>query len=319
MVSASIGAEPLRIEGLVKRYGRVQAVRGIDLAVRAGEVFGFVGPNGAGKSTTIRCILDLLHPTAGQIRVFGRDPHRDGPRLRESVAYVPGELRLPERLSGRQFLSSIGRLRSHFDRNRLDDLAERFKLDLDRSIRHLSSGNRRKVSVLSAFLSDAALLILDEPTSGLDPLMQHEFLGLVRERRAAGDTVFLSSHILSEVQSVADRLAVLRAGKIVAQGTVNEVRGLARQRVEVWFESAVPPMVATVPGIADPVIEGRQFRAVLTGSARPLIDALAGQPIESVLIQEPDLEEAFLGLYEEDDGSAADVSGGPARGPSATR
>jgi ABC-2 type transport system ATP-binding protein len=148
--------------------------------------------------------------------------------------------------------------------------------------------------------------------------MQHEFLGLVRERRAAGDTVFLSSHILSEVQSVADRLAVLRAGKIVAQGTVNEVRGLARQRVEVWFESAVPPMVATVPGIADPVIEGRQFRAVLTGSARPLIDALAGQPIESVLIQEPDLEEAFLGLYEEDDGPAADVSGGPARGPSAT-
>ena len=292
-------AEPLRIQGLVKSYGKVEAVRGIDLDVRAGEVFGFVGPNGAGKSTTIRCILDLLRPTAGQIRVFGQDPRRDGAVIRERVAYVPGELRLPERMTGRQFLNSIGRLRSRFERGRLEELAERFKLELDRNIRHLSSGNRRKVSVLSAFLSDADLLILDEPTGGLDPLMQHEFLQLVRERRSAGATVFLSSHILSEVQSVADRMAVLRSGKIVAQGTVNEVRGLARQRVEVWFETDAPSGLAALPGIGDPELEGRRFTAVLTGSARPLIDALAGQPITSILIEEPDLEEAFLGLYEE--------------------
>ena len=291
--------EPLLIQGLVKRYGKLEAVRGIDLAVRAGEVFGFVGPNGAGKSTTIRCILDLLRPTAGQIRLFGRDPRRDGAELRERIAYVPGELRLPERMTARQFLRSIGRLRSRFERSRVEDLAGRFKLELDRNIRHLSSGNRRKVSVLSAFLSDADLLILDEPTGGLDPLMQHEFLQLVRERRSAGATVFLSSHILSEVQSVADRLAVLRAGRIVAQGTVNEVRGLARQRVEVWFETDAPPGLAALPGIGRPSVEGRRFGAVLTGSARPLIDALAGQPITSILINEPDLEEAFLGLYRE--------------------
>ena len=294
-------AEPLRVQGLVKTYGKVEAVRGIDLAVRTGEVFGFVGPNGAGKSTTIRCILDLLRPTSGEIRVFGRDPRRDGADIRERVAYVPGELRLPERLTGRQFLSSIGRLRSRFDRSRLEDLATRFKLDLDRSIRNLSSGNRRKVSVLSAFLSDADLLILDEPTGGLDPLMQHEFLKLVRERRAAGATVFLSSHILSEVQSVADRLAVLRSGRIVAEGTVNEIRGLARQKVEVWFDTDAPPGLAALPGIGQPEVDGRRFTAVLTGSARPLIDALAGAPISSIMIQEPDLEEAFLGLYEEAD------------------
>jgi ABC-2 type transport system ATP-binding protein len=296
----TIAAEPLRIQGLVKRYGKVEAVRGIDLEVQPGEVFGFVGPNGAGKSTTIRCILDLLRPTSGEIRVFGRDPRDDGADIRQRVAYVPGELRLPERITGRQFLRSIGRLRSRFERGRIDELADRFKLELDRNIRHLSSGNRRKVSVLSAFLSDADLLILDEPTGGLDPLMQHEFLELVRERRNAGATVFLSSHILSEVQSVADRMAVLRAGKIVASGTVNEVRGLARQRVEVWFENDAPPGLVQVPGLGDSRIEGRRFTAVLTGSARPLIDSLAGLPITSILIQEPDLEEAFLGLYEED-------------------
>jgi ABC-2 type transport system ATP-binding protein len=291
--------EPLVIEGLTKRYGKVQAVRGIDLTVRAGEVFGFVGPNGAGKSTTIRCILDLLHPTSGRVRVFGMDPRRRGAEIRERVAYVPGELRLPERLTGRQFLMSVGRLRRGFRHDRVGELADRFKLDLDRAIRHLSSGNRRKVSVLGAFLSDADLLVLDEPTGGLDPLMQHEFISLVRERREAGATVFLSSHILSEVQSVADRLAVLRAGQIVTAGTVNEVRGLARQRVEIWFETDAPAALATVRDIGEARIDGRRFSAVLTGSARPLIDALAGQPMESITIEEPDLEEAFLGLYED--------------------
>jgi ABC-2 type transport system ATP-binding protein len=292
-------AAPIVVDGLVKHYGSVQAVRGIDLQVNAGEVFGFVGPNGAGKSTTIRCILDLLRPTAGRIAVFGEDPRARGQWIRERVAYVPGELRLPERITARQFLTSIGRMRMQFARERVDELAERFRLDLDRSIRNLSSGNRRKVSMLSAFLTDADLLILDEPTAGLDPLMQHEFLKLVRERQAAGATVFLSSHILSEVQTVASRMAVLRAGAIVAEGTVNDIRGLARQRIEVWFEVDAPAALASLPGIGDPHLDGRRFTAVLTGSARPLIDALYGQPITSILVQEPDLEEAFLGLYEE--------------------
>jgi ABC-2 type transport system ATP-binding protein len=291
--------EPLSVQGLVKSYGDVHAVRGIDLAVRQGEVFGFVGPNGAGKSTTIRCILDLLRPSAGEIRIFGRNPSVDSAEIRERVAYVPGELRLPERITPRQFLESIGRLRSRFDSSRLAELADIFKLDLDRRIRNLSSGNRRKVSVLSAFLTDADLFILDEPTGGLDPLMQHEFLQLVRERRASGSTVFLSSHILSEIQSVADRMAVLRAGKIVAAGTVAEIRGLARQRVEVWFEADAPPALARIPGLAEPEVDGRRFTAILTGSARPLLEVLGTTSVSSIVIAEPDLEEAFLGLYQE--------------------
>lgn len=295
----SIGAAalPLRVQGLVKDYGSVHAVRGIDLEVQRGEVFGFVGPNGAGKSTTIRCILDLLRPTSGRVEVFGLDPRRDGVAIRERIAYVPGELRLPERLTARRFLESIGRLRGGVDRDRLEALAERFQLDLGRSVRQLSSGNRRKVSILSAFLTDVDLLILDEPTGGLDPLMQHEFLNLVRERKAAGTTVFLSSHILSEVQRVADRLAVLRSGVIVAQGTVSEVRGRARQRVEIWFESDAPASLATLPGIEDPVVEGRRFAAMLSGPVRPMIDALAGRPVAAMLIEDPDLEDAFLDLY----------------------
>ncbi|HET6380726.1 MAG TPA: ABC transporter ATP-binding protein [candidate division Zixibacteria bacterium] len=302
MTAASV--EPLRLEGLAKSYGSVQAVRGIDLVMQPSEVLGFVGPNGAGKSTTIRCILDLLRPTAGRVLLFGLDPRQHGVHLRERVAYVPGELRLPDRLTARQFLRSLGRLRRGFDASRMDPLAERFKLDLDRPMRTLSSGNRRKVSVLSAFLTDADLLILDEPTSGLDPLMQHEFLELVRERRAQGTSVFLSSHILSEVQRVADRVAVLRAGRIVVQGTVGEVRGLARQRVEVWFETEAPPWLARVPGLEDVQVDGRRFAAVLTGPVRPLIDALAGLQLASVTIQEPDLEEAFLGLYADEETGA---------------
>jgi ABC-2 type transport system ATP-binding protein len=296
-MSTQAAPPPLRIRGLVKDYGSVHAVRGIDLEIRAGEVFGFVGPNGAGKSTTIRCILDLLHPTAGQIEVFGLDPRRAGAALRQRVAYIPGELRLPERLTARRFLESIGRLRGRHDRNRIRDLADRFQVDLGRSIRQLSSGNRRKVSILSAFLTDADLLILDEPTSGLDPLMQYEFLGLVRERQAAGATVFLSSHILSEVQRVADRLAVLRGGVIVAQGTVSEVRGRARQRVEIWFDGEAPAHLATLPGIEGPLLEGGHFVATLSGPVRPLLDALAGQPVMTMLLEDPDLEDAFLDLY----------------------
>ena len=289
----------LRISGLVKDYGRVHAVRGIDLEVRRGEVFGFLGPNGAGKSTTIRCVLDLLRPTAGVIEVLGLDPRRDGVEVRQRVAYVPGELRLPERQTGYQLLGAIARLRGGLDGVRARELAERLGLDLSRRLRDLSSGNRRKVALLLAFVSNAELLVLDEPTSGLDPLMQREFLRLVREAREAGVTVFLSSHVLSEVQRVADRVAVLRSGKIVALGTVDELRGRARQRVDVWFVDAAPAAeLVALPGLEDPVIDDHRFAAVLSGSIQPLLEVLARHPVASMLIEEPDLEDAFLDLYE---------------------
>ena len=288
----------IEIEGLVKHYGQVEAVRGIDLQVKRGEVFGFLGPNGAGKSTTIRCLLGLLRPTAGRIGAFGLDSTRDGVALRRRLTYVPGELRLPERISGTEFVASIGRLRGGFEPARRDQLAERLRLDLHRRLRDLSSGNRRKVALLLAFLFDAELLVLDEPTNGLDPLMQHEFLGLVREARAAGATVFLSSHVLSEVQRAADRVAVLRAGEVVAQGTVAELRGKARQRVEVWFEDDPPATeLKALPGLVDPVVDEHRFTATLSGSIQPLLCLLAGHPVTSMLVEEPDLEEAFLDLY----------------------
>jgi ABC-2 type transport system ATP-binding protein len=296
-VNAEVPA--LRISGLVKNYGRVQAVRGIDLEVRRGEVFGFLGPNGAGKTTTIRCIVDLLRPTAGRIEVLGLDPRRDGLKVRSRVAYMPGELRLPERQTGHQLVGAIARLRGGLDDRRKSELAERLGLDLSRRLRDLSSGNRRKVALLLAFLSNAELLVLDEPTNGLDPLMQHEFLRMVREAREAGTTIFLSSHVLSEVQRAADRVAVLRSGHIVALGTVDELRGRARQRVDVWFLGEPPTWkLAALPGLEDQLVEGRHLTAVLSGSIQPLLEVLARHPVLSMLVEEPDLEEAFLDLYE---------------------
>ena len=288
----------LRVSGLVKHYGPVQAVNGIDLEVRRGEVFGFLGPNGAGKTTTIRCILDLLRPTAGRIEVLGVDAQRDGEAARALVAYVPGELRLPERMTGEELVGSIGRLRGGLDHGRKRELAERLGLDLGRRLRELSSGNRRKVALLLAFVTDAPVLVLDEPTNGLDPLLQQEFLALVREARARGATVFLSSHVLSEVQQVADRVAVVRQGRIVAQGTVADLRGRSFVRVEAWFTGEPPrDALAAVAGLERPVFAGRQLSAIMSGPVQPLLEVVARHPVEHLLIEQPGLEDAFLDLY----------------------
>jgi beta-exotoxin I transport system ATP-binding protein len=288
----------IRVTGLVKHFGAIEAVRGIDLEVRPGEVFGFVGPNGAGKSTTIRCLLDLIRPTRGSIEVLGRAPRRDGVDIRHRIGYVPGELRLPERMTSRQLVRSVGHLRGGLDAALVDSIAARLQIDLDRPTRDLSSGNRRKVAVLLAFAPRPELLILDEPTSGLDPLMQHEFLALVAEARDAGATVFLSSHVLSEVQRAADHVAVLRAGRIVAQGTVDELRGRARQRLEVWFAGdVVDTEILAIPGLQDPVLEGRRLAATLSGPIDPVVAALARHRLASLVVEEPNLEDAFLDLY----------------------
>ena len=288
----------IRIQGLVKRFGSIEAVRGIDLEVRTGEVFGYVGPNGAGKSTTIRCLLDLIRPTSGSIEVLGQDPRHAGVDLRGRIGYVPGELRLPERMTSRQLVDSVSRLRDGLDTTRVASIADRLQIEIDRPTRDLSSGNRRKVALLLAFAPKPDLLILDEPTSGLDPLMQHEFLGMVAEARNAGATVFLSSHVLSEVQRAADRVAVLRAGRIVTQGTVDELRGRARQRIEVWFADDVDGAeLRAIPGLEDQLVDGRRLAATLSGPVDPVLAVLARHRVASLIVEEPNLEDAFLELY----------------------
>ena len=299
MTAAAAPPEVVVIDGLVKHYGATQAVRGISFSVRRGEILGFLGPNGAGKSTTIRCLLDLLRPTSGHVRVFGLDVRRDGVAVRSRLAYVPGELRLPERPTAAQLAESLGRLRGRFDPARRDELAARLELDVGRPLRALSSGNRRKVALLLAFLWPVELLVLDEPTNGLDPLMQREFLRLLREAREGGATVLLSSHVLSEVQRAADRVVVLREGQVVADGTVDELRGRVRQRVEAWFDGPVPTAaLAAVPGLADQEAEDRRLTATFTGPVGPLVRALADHDVVSLLVEEPDLEEAVLDLYD---------------------
>jgi ABC-2 type transport system ATP-binding protein len=290
----------LRTEGLTKDYGRGRhrALDGLDLEVRAGEVYGFLGPNGAGKTTTIRLLLDLLRPTAGRVEVLGRDPRRDGVEVRRRIGYLPGDLPLRGRDSAGDLLTFLGHLRGGVPAARVRALADRFELDLRRPVRELSKGNRQKVGIVQAFAHDPELLILDEPTSGLDPLQQQEFLRLVREARAAGRTVFMSSHVLGEVQEVADRAAVLRAGRLVAVEDVDTLRARAVHEVELHFDAPVPAAAfADLPDVRDVSVDGATVRAVVEGRADALVKAAARFTVLTVRSHEPDLEDAFLAYY----------------------
>ena len=292
----------IRCESLVKRFGTVVALDRLDLEVDAGGVVGFLGPNGAGKSTTIRILLDLARPDAGRVEVLGRDPRAGGPALRRSIGYVPGELRLDDRLTVEQTLASWARLRGGgVEAAYVAKLCERFELDPTRHAKGLSSGNRRKVGLVGAFMSRPEVLILDEPTGGLDPLVQAEFQALVDEERDRGATLFLSSHILSEVQRVADRVIVIRRGRAVASGSIDELRLTARQPFTVWF-AGDPPIgeLRGVPGVSDVVVRGREVSGVVEGPPSRFLGVLARAEVEHLLMPEPDLEQAFLRLYEGD-------------------
>jgi ABC-2 type transport system ATP-binding protein len=287
-------------EGLVKRYGRHPALQGLDLTVQPGEVFGYLGPNGAGKTTTIRLLLDLLRPTTGTVRVLGQDPRTGGARLRRRIGYLPGELPLGGRQTARELLVFLGNLRGGVPSSRIDGLAERLQLDLSRPLRGLSKGNRQKVGLVQAFMHTPQLLILDEPSSGLDPLLQQEFLAMVREVRADGRTVFLSSHVLAEVEHVADRVAILRAGQLVATEAIQVLRQRAVRRVEVRFGVPVPAAAfQRLPGVRAVAVDDEVLRCVVEGTADALVKAAAQFPVLSLLSHEPDLEEVFLAYYTE--------------------
>jgi ABC-2 type transport system ATP-binding protein len=297
-----VKAAAIETSGLTKRYRRrgPVALDRVDLRVVEGEVLGFLGPNGAGKTTTIRLLLDLIRPTEGSVRLFGVEPRSGGPQLRRRLGYLPGELPFTGRQSSRELITFLGNLRGGVPAAAVDELAERFSLDLSKPIRSLSKGNKQKVAIVQAFMHSPELLVLDEPSSGLDPLLQREFLELVRERRDAGATVFMSSHILSEVESVADRIAVLREGRLVAVEDVAEARARAPRRIEVVFAEPVSKeQFAGIAGLSSIEVHGTVLRGVLLGEADALVKALAAYRVVSVVAEPPNLEDFFLGMYAE--------------------
>jgi ABC-2 type transport system ATP-binding protein len=283
--------------GLTKFYGRDRGVVGLDFTVSAGEVFGFLGPNGAGKTTTIRLLLDLIRPTRGRVTLLGSDPRRDI-AIRRRIGYLPGDLRLYERLSARELFTYFAHLRRLPDLGRAPALADRLGLELDRPIKSLSKGNRQKVGLVQAFMHAPALLILDEPTAGLDPLIQQQFYDLVAEVKDEGASVFLSSHVLPEVQHVADRVGLIRDGRLLVVAGVDELRARALTRVEVTF-AAQPPADAFT-GVARAREVERHGRAILfslEGEADSLVKALGRYRVLALDSHEADLEDIFLSLY----------------------
>jgi ABC-2 type transport system ATP-binding protein len=291
-------ADVIRTEALVKRYGRRRGLDGLDLAVSPGEIYGFLGPNGAGKTTTIRILLDLIRPTSGSASILGEAPRPGGTALRRRLGYLPGDFTALGGQSARELLRHLGALRGGVPDARIEALADRLDLDLGTRLRSLSKGNRQKVGVVQAFMHQPELLILDEPTSGLDPIIQQRFLELVREARDAGQTVFMSSHVLSEVQQCADRVGIVRDGRMVAVEDVAALRARSVRRVEIAFDEPVPAEAfAAVPGLADVRVDGARLRATLTGRADPLVKAAARYGVETLTMDEPDLEELFLVHY----------------------
>jgi ABC-2 type transport system ATP-binding protein len=293
----------LMMRGLSKSYGDVQALRGVDLEVRRGEIFGFLGPNGSGKTTTIRCLLDLIRPSGGSLRVLGLDPQAEPVAVRARVGYLPGELRLDDNLTAEGVLRFFNRLRGgRADPAFIRRLADRLGLDLRTPIKNFSKGNKQKVGVVQALMHRPELLLLDEPTSGLDPLAQQEVLRLLGEARAAGATVFFSSHVLSEVQEVAERVAILRHGTLVEVAETAALIDRALRRVRVRFRQPQDPVVlARLPGVK---ILGQDDRGgvllQVAGEMDGLIKALAAFPVSDFETERPSLEEVFLAYYEGD-------------------
>jgi ABC-2 type transport system ATP-binding protein len=293
--------DAIRTEGLGKRYGSTLALEALDLAVAPGEVYGYLGPNGAGKTTTIRLLLGLHRPSDGRAELFGIDAWRDPVAAHRRVGYVAGEPFLWPGLTGAETLAYLAGLRGGTDVAYRGVLVERFRLELDKKVRALSKGNRQKVQLVAAFASRADLLILDEPTSGLDPLMEVAFRETVQEAKRHGQTVFLSSHILSEVEALCDRIGILRQGRLVDEGTLAELRHLSTHTVEVTFAGPAPRL-APIPGVRSAPAGANALRFEVSGAIQPLLAALAEQPVVALTSREPSLEEIFLHHYDESDG-----------------
>lgn len=283
---------------LIKSYGKHKALQGVDLTVKQGEVYGFIGPNGAGKSTTIRILLGMLRKNGGEAKLFGGDPWEDAVALHKRLAYVPGDVTLWPNLTGGEVIDFLGSLHSKINSSRRKELLDRFQLDPKKKCRSYSKGNRQKVALISAFASDAELLILDEPTSGLDPLMEQIFQECIFEVKKQGKTVFLSSHILAEVEALCDRVGIIRQGKIVESGTLEELRHLTRTTLTV--ELAKPTNLNQLHGVHDVLQNEEKWRfSVDANEMESVMGALAPMGIKSLMAEPPTLEELFMRHYGE--------------------
>ncbi len=289
------------IDKLEKSYGKLQAVRGISMSVERGEIFGFLGPNGAGKTTTIRCMLDVIRPTAGTIRVLGMDAQQDTLVLHQHIGYLPGDVRLPGQMTGRQVINYFWRLQGR-EPVLLDDLVTRFDVEIKRPLKGYSKGMRQKIAIVLAFMCDPEVLILDEPASGLDPLLQRTFNEFLLEEQTRGKTIFMSSHIMSDVEKVCQRVAVIRGGALVTVEEVEKLREKAGQRVTVEFGDAVTEEeLAGIPGVSGVSKINSSYHFHIGGSMDSLIKALSHHEVVRLLAEEAPLEEVFLKFYAEPD------------------
>jgi ABC-2 type transport system ATP-binding protein len=286
------------VHQLTKSFGPVSALDGLDLVVEPGQVHGFLGPNGSGKSTTIRVLLGLLHADAGTVRLFGGDPWTDAVRLHSRLAYVPGDVTLWPKLTGGEAIDLFTGLRGGADPRRRAELLDRFELDPTKRTRTYSKGNRQKVALIAALASDVELLVLDEPTSGLDPLMERVFQQCVAELAATGVTVLLSSHVLAEVEKLCDRVTIIRAGRTVQSGSLDELRHLTRSTVTVVCREDAAAVAADVPGVHDVHRDGDRVRFSVDDSAlSPLMARLAPLDIRTLVVAPPTLEDVFVRQY----------------------
>ena len=289
----------IHAEGLSKNYGSLVALAPLELEVAKGEVMGYLGPNGAGKTTTIRLLLGLIRPTSGRATIFGMDAQKQKVEVHKRVAYIPGEATLWPSLTGEETLHLLGKVHGRLDPQYRDLLVERFDFDPSKKVRTYSKGNRQKLGILAALMTRADLLVMDEPTSGLDPLMEQAFRLSINEAKANGQTVFLSSHILAEVEALCDRLAILRRGKLVELGTLEQMRHLSAVTVEATFDKQ-PPEVGGIQSVSAVNVAGRQLTCQVRGEIAPLLAVLSAARPRTLLIREPSLEELFLTLYGDD-------------------
>lgn len=299
-------APVLELHGVTKHYGRSRGIVSINLSIAQGEVFGFLGPNGAGKSTTINTILDLLRPNKGTITIFGLDHRADSVAIRKKIGFLSGDMATDPGLTGKQYLTFAANLHGNVDMTYVDTLIKKLRCETGKKIKALSRGNRQKIGLIAALMHDPDLLILDEPTSGLDPLVQNEFNEIIRERKKRGKTTFMSSHVLSEVQAVCDRVGFIRDGKLIRVSPLEELMTDAPRRVNILYDTTAPDsQLEKLSGVSNYVKAGSRREFVFRGNYNELAHTAAAKPIKDMQISEPALEELFMEYYRE--GEKADV------------